>query len=107
MARSGVGRRVGNFLGIAISLLAMLAFARCSSSGGVTEGEAAGGSGPGAGGQAGGGQGGQSGSGGAGQGGTSPASCSGCRSDQLCVNGACTDLPSQCPCPIESYCDLS
>jgi hypothetical protein len=41
-----------------------------------------------------------------GAGGTTVASCSGCNSNQVCVNGACTNVPSQCPCPVESYCDL-
>ena len=36
-----------------------------------------------------------------------PMPCTMCRTDQVCANGVCTDLPKQCPCPIESYCDLS
>jgi hypothetical protein len=37
-----------------------------------------------------------------------PATCAaGCGKDQVCSNGTCTDLPKTCPCPIESYCDLS
>jgi hypothetical protein len=36
-----------------------------------------------------------------------PPMCSGCRSDQVCLGGQCTDVPSQCPCPLETYCDLA
>ncbi|MCC7538608.1 MAG: hypothetical protein IT379_20455 [Deltaproteobacteria bacterium] len=35
------------------------------------------------------------------------ASCAGCRGDQVCVDGTCTDVPTSCPCPRESYCDLA
>lgn len=30
-----------------------------------------------------------------------------CKADQICDDGQCKDLPKTCPCPIESYCDLS
>jgi hypothetical protein len=40
-------------------------------------------------------------------GGGEPMACDACRADQVCANGVCTDLPSKCPCPLESYCDLS
>lgn len=30
-----------------------------------------------------------------------------CSSDQVCVDGACQALPSGCPCPSGSYCNLS
>ena len=30
-----------------------------------------------------------------------------CGPNQLCESGSCKDLPTQCPCPIESYCDLA
>lgn len=30
-----------------------------------------------------------------------------CGSDAVCENGACVPLPSTCPCPKESYCDLA
>ena len=33
--------------------------------------------------------------------------CTGCNSHQVCQAGACVDLPSTCPCPKGSYCDLS
>ncbi len=37
-----------------------------------------------------------------------PASCSpACGPKQVCVKGSCQDLPGQCPCPLESYCDLA
>src|SRR5262245_16579827 len=36
-----------------------------------------------------------------------PPACTGCSANQVCVNGVCTDLPNQCPCPLESYCDLA
>jgi arabinan endo-1,5-alpha-L-arabinosidase len=45
-----------------------------------------------------------SGSGGAG--GTTPT-CTGCAANQVCVSGVCQDVPQQCPCPKESYCDLA
>jgi hypothetical protein len=34
------------------------------------------------------------------------ATCTSCRSDQVCVGGACLDVPSMCPCPKETYCNL-
>ncbi len=30
-----------------------------------------------------------------------------CGENQVCVQGQCQDVPTSCPCPIESYCDLS
>ncbi len=33
--------------------------------------------------------------------------CGSCTSAQICVNQACQDLPSACPCPLESYCELA
>jgi hypothetical protein len=30
-----------------------------------------------------------------------------CKANQICENSQCKDLPKQCPCPIESYCDLA
>lgn len=30
-----------------------------------------------------------------------------CSDTQVCVDGECEDLPEHCPCPVESYCDLS
>jgi hypothetical protein len=110
MNRSVAKQRGVKLTGAGVPLLAFLAFAGCGGGGNnatvVVQGGGGGGGSTGAGGQAGGGQGG-SGSGGQGQGGTGPATCTGCGSNQLCVNGACMDLPSQCPCPVESYCDLS
>jgi hypothetical protein len=100
-----------------LALAWLAAAARCSSGGAANEatGGAAGGVVVGAGGN-GGRTGGTGGAGAAGQngglggapgaGGTTVASCSGCNSNQICVNGACMNLPSQCPCPVESYCDL-
>ena len=38
-------------------------------------------------------------------GGGSPA-CDACGADQVCVAGQCADVPAQCPCPIETYCEL-
>src|SRR5690348_4060041 len=35
------------------------------------------------------------------------AGCGPCAANQVCSNGACVDLPSTCPCPKESYCDLA
>jgi hypothetical protein len=35
-----------------------------------------------------------------------PPTCDSCGADQVCVQGACTDVPEMCPCPLESYCDL-
>ena len=35
-------------------------------------------------------------------------SCSpACSSNEVCSNGQCVALPSSCPCPLDSYCDLS
>lgn len=37
-----------------------------------------------------------------------PASgCAACAGDELCVDGACTPVPSSCPCPAGAYCDLA
>jgi hypothetical protein len=37
-----------------------------------------------------------------------PARCApACGSKQICDNGTCKDLPDQCPCPLESYCNLA
>jgi hypothetical protein len=36
-----------------------------------------------------------------------PSCVPACGPKQICVAGSCKDLPSQCPCPIESYCDLT
>ena len=37
-----------------------------------------------------------------------PAKCEGgCGDGQVCSEGKCVDLPSTCPCPVESYCDLA
>lgn len=33
--------------------------------------------------------------------------CDACRADQVCVSGACVDVPAECPCPPETFCDLS
>ncbi len=30
-----------------------------------------------------------------------------CTTTQVCQNGTCVELPPACPCPLESYCDLS
>jgi hypothetical protein len=30
-----------------------------------------------------------------------------CADDEVCANGRCEKLPSSCPCPLESYCDLA
>lgn len=38
--------------------------------------------------------------------GPAPSACDACRTDQACVEGACIDPPSMCPCPPETYCDL-
>jgi hypothetical protein len=93
--------------GRALALVAGVVFAFAASCGG---GGGAGGAGGTSGGTAGGGPGGTgggaAGNAGGGTGGTTP-SCSGCRADQICVQGACMDLPGQCPCPVESYCDLA
>src|SRR5581483_9686545 len=32
--------------------------------------------------------------------------CAGCGAGQVCVDGACMDVPKACPCPKETYCDL-
>jgi hypothetical protein len=42
-----------------------------------------------------------------GPGGDPVAQCTGCGADQVCVQGQCTDVPSSCPCPKETYCDLA
>lgn len=36
-----------------------------------------------------------------------PAGCTGCTAQQICAQGKCQDLPAACPCPLESYCELS
>jgi hypothetical protein len=33
--------------------------------------------------------------------------CDACGAHQGCTNGTCVDLPQKCPCPKESYCDLT
>ncbi|MCB9557365.1 MAG: hypothetical protein H6707_14760 [Deltaproteobacteria bacterium] len=33
--------------------------------------------------------------------------CAQCRPDQGCQQGRCVDLPSKCPCPTGSFCDLT
>lgn len=35
-----------------------------------------------------------------------PATCDACGVDQVCIAGTCTDVPSSCPCPLETYCNL-
>jgi hypothetical protein len=40
-------------------------------------------------------------------GGDGAASCGTCGANQVCVDGACVNVPSMCPCPKESYCDLA
>lgn len=35
-----------------------------------------------------------------------PPACEACGADQVCISGQCTDVPDQCPCPVETYCDL-
>ncbi|MBA3547833.1 MAG: hypothetical protein H0T76_15225 [Nannocystis sp.] len=35
-----------------------------------------------------------------------PPSCAACGDDQVCIAGACTAVPDQCPCPLETYCEL-
>jgi hypothetical protein len=35
-----------------------------------------------------------------------PPVCHGCGANQVCVSGQCLDVPSMCPCPKETYCDL-
>src|SRR5262245_44363331 len=34
-----------------------------------------------------------------------PAACAECSAQQICVDGECQDVPRQCPCPVETYCD--
>jgi hypothetical protein len=34
-------------------------------------------------------------------------SCDQCIQNQVCIDNKCVDLPDQCPCPVESYCDLA
>lgn len=36
-----------------------------------------------------------------------PPMCTDCAADQVCVQGSCTDVPSMCPCPVETYCNLA
>ena len=33
--------------------------------------------------------------------------CASCGANQVCVDGACVGIPSSCPCPKETYCDLA
>jgi hypothetical protein len=33
--------------------------------------------------------------------------CAACHMGQICSNSVCMDVPAHCPCPVESYCDLS
>lgn len=35
-----------------------------------------------------------------------PPSCGACGGDQVCIGGECTDVPAECPCPVETYCEL-
>jgi hypothetical protein len=35
-----------------------------------------------------------------------PPTCEACGAEQVCVTGQCVDVPDQCPCPLETYCDL-
>jgi hypothetical protein len=43
-----------------------------------------------------------------GTGGVQPKSCvPPCGNGEVCADGVCTPLPAQCPCPLESYCDLA
>src|SRR3954469_22077241 len=35
------------------------------------------------------------------------AMCTGCLPTQVCLSGSCVDVPSSCPCPKETYCDLA
>jgi hypothetical protein len=36
-----------------------------------------------------------------------PAGCNNCGAHQICSGATCVDLPTQCPCPLGSYCDLA
>lgn len=36
-----------------------------------------------------------------------PSACDGCSAEQVCVADACVDVPTMCPCPLETYCDLA
>lgn len=36
-----------------------------------------------------------------------PPACSDCGADQVCIQHACVDVPTMCPCPVETYCDLA
>jgi hypothetical protein len=36
----------------------------------------------------------------------STTACPSCPAGKICSDGACIDVPEQCPCPRESYCDL-
>lgn len=36
-----------------------------------------------------------------------PKSCVSCPADEVCSDGACQQVPSHCPCPKETYCDLA
>jgi hypothetical protein len=43
-----------------------------------------------------------------GDGGSPPGGCQPpCGPQQICLGGACANLPSSCPCPRGAYCDLS
>lgn len=35
-----------------------------------------------------------------------PKTCTSCKADEVCVEGACVAVPKTCPCPSESYCNL-
>jgi hypothetical protein len=39
--------------------------------------------------------------------GPSRDNCAVCAANQVCVDNSCVYLPAQCPCPVESYCDLA
>ncbi|MCS6914899.1 MAG: hypothetical protein RMK29_11165 [Myxococcales bacterium] len=36
-----------------------------------------------------------------------PSDCPPCSEGQVCMGGSCVALPKQCPCPLESYCNLA
>lgn len=36
-----------------------------------------------------------------------PRNCTSCTDGQVCVEGACVEVPKSCPCPKETYCDLA
>ncbi|MFU8807001.1 MAG: proprotein convertase P-domain-containing protein [Bradymonadaceae bacterium] len=37
----------------------------------------------------------------------STPTCQGCTTNQVCVSGVCEDIPTSCPCPSETYCNLA